>query len=130
MSETWLQNRSRRFSDDERTHILFRFLAWSCHHDGSWHSCLYSAGMIFFMFSHKVENLITRTGVIYRFIIWIGSLSFGIYLIHRYFVSFLANRLPTDSWLLQWTLALFLTTVLIQILRKLLPTKYYKSLGI
>lgn len=91
---------------------------------------IYSAGMIFLMFSHKVENLITRTGVIYRFIIWIGRFSFGIYLIHRYFVSFLANRLPLDSWLLQWTLALFLTIVLIQILRKLLPTKYHKYLGI
>ena len=91
---------------------------------------IYSAGMIFLMFSNKMETLISRTGVIYRFIIWIGSLSFGIYLIHRYFVSFLANILTIDSWLLQWAIALFLTIVLIQILRKLLPTKYHKYLGI
>ena len=93
-------------------------------------SFIYSAGMIFLMFSNKVENLIRRTGAIYRFIIWIGSLSFGIYLIHCYFISFFVKRLPIDSWLLQWSLALFLTVVFILILRKLLPTKYHKYLGI
>ena len=93
-------------------------------------SYIYSAGMIFLMFSNKVENLIRRTGAIYRFIIWIGSLSFGIYLVHCYFISFFVKRLPIDSWLLQWSLALFLTVVFILILRKLLPTKYHKYLGI
>ena len=93
-------------------------------------SFIYSAGMIFLMFSNKVENLIRRTGAIYRFIIWIGSLSFGIYLVHCYFISFFVKRLPIDSWLLQWSLALFLTVVFILILRKLFPTKYHKYLGI
>ena len=93
-------------------------------------SFIYSAGMIFLMFSNKVENLIRRTGAIYRFIIWIGSLSFGIYLIHCYFISFCVSRLPIDSWLLQWFIALFLTVVFILILRKFLPTKYHKYLGI
>ena len=93
-------------------------------------SFIYSSGMIFLMFSNKVENLIRRTGAIYRFIIWIGSLSFGIYLVHCYFISFFVKRLPIDSWLLQWSLALFLTVVFILILRKLLPTKYHKYLGI
>ena len=93
-------------------------------------SFIYSAGMIFLLFSNKVEKLIRRKGAIYRFIIWIGSLSFGIYLIHCYFISFFVKRLPIDSWLLQWSLALFLTVVFILILRKLLPTKYHKYLGI
>ena len=93
-------------------------------------SFIYSAGMIFLLFSNKVENLIRRTGAIYRFIIWIGSLSFGIYLVHCYFISFFVKRLPIDSWLLQWSLALFLTVVFILIIRKLLPTKYHKYLGI
>ena len=93
-------------------------------------SFIYSTGMIFLMFSNKMEQLLSQTGVIYRFIIWVGSLSFGIYLIHRYFVSFLAKRLPIDSWLLQWALSLFLTVVFILILRELLPTKYHKYLGI
>lgn len=93
-------------------------------------SYIYSAGMIFLMFSNKVEKLVSRTGIIYRLFIWIGSLSFSIYLIHRYFVSFLAKRLTIDSWLLQWSIALSLTVVFILILRKLLPTKYQKYLGI
>ena len=93
-------------------------------------SFIYSAGMVFLMFASKVEELIRRTGAIYRFIIWIGSLSFGIYLIHCYFISFCVRRLPIDSWLLQWAIALFLTVVFILILRKLLPTKYHKYLGI
>ena len=93
-------------------------------------SFIYSAGMIFLMFSNKVEKLVSRTGIIYRLFIWIGSLSFSIYLIHRYFVSFLAKRLTIDSWLLQWSIALSLTVVFILIIRKLLPTKYHKYLGI
>lgn len=93
-------------------------------------SFIYSAGMVFLMFSNKMENLLSRTGIIYRFIIWIGSLSYGIYLIHCYFVNFIVNQLPIDSWLLKWTLSLFLTTVFILILRRLLPTKYHKYLGI
>lgn len=93
-------------------------------------SFIYSAGMIFLMFSNKVEKLVSRTGIIYRLFIWIGSLSFSIYLIHRYFVSFLAKRLTIDSWLLQWSIALSLTVVFILVLRKLLPTKYHKYLGI
>lgn len=87
-------------------------------------SFIYSAGMIFLMFSNKVEKLVSRTGIIYRLFIWIGSLSFSIYLIHRYFVSFLAKRLTIDTWLFQWSIALSLTVVFILILRKLLPTKY------
>ena len=93
-------------------------------------SFIYSAGMIFLTFSNKVENLIRRTGAFYRFMIWIGSLSFGIYLIHCYFISFCVRRLPIDSWLLQWSLAFSLTVVFILIIRKLLPTKYHKYLGI
>ena len=93
-------------------------------------SFIYSAGMIFLMFSNKVENLIRRTGAIYRFIIWIGSLSFGIYLIHCYFISFCVRRLHIDSWLLQWSLTLFVTVVFILILRKFFPKKFHKYLGI
>ena len=37
-------------------------------------SFIYSAGMVFLMFSSKLENLIRRTGAIYRFTTWIGTL--------------------------------------------------------
>lgn len=93
-------------------------------------SFIYSTGMIFLMFSNKMEKFLSQTGFIYKFIIWIGSLSFSIYLIHCYFVSYLVKRLPIDSWLLQWAIALFLTVAFILILRKLLPTKYHKYIGL
>lgn len=93
-------------------------------------SFIYSTGMIFLMFSNKMEKFLSQTSFIYKFIIWIGSLSFSIYLIHCYFVSYLVKRLPIDSWLLQWAIALLLTVAFILILRKLLPTKYHKYLGI
>lgn len=91
---------------------------------------LYSVGMIFLLFSNKVENLLSRTGAIYRFITWIGSLSFGIYLIHCYFVSFIIKLTPINIWLLKWALVLVLTALMIATMRKILPTKYYKYLGI
>lgn len=93
-------------------------------------SFFYSAGMVFLMFSNKMENLFSRTGIIYRFIIWLGSLSFGIYLIHCYFVSFFVKRLPIDSWLMEWVFSIFLTVVFILILQKLLPSKFHKYFGI
>lgn len=91
---------------------------------------IYSVGMIFFLFSNKVENLLSRTGIIYRFMIWIGSLSFGIYLIHCYFCSLIIKLLPFDIWLLKWAIVLLLTALMIVTMRKMLPTKYYKYLGI
>ena len=91
-------------------------------------SFIYSTGMIFLMFSNKMEKFLSQTSFI--FIIWIGSLSFSIYLIHYYFISFCVRRLPIDSWLLQWALALFLIVVFILIIRKIFPTKYHKYLDI
>ena len=91
---------------------------------------IYSAGMIFLLFSKRMENLLSHAGVCYRFIVWIGNLSFGIYLIHCYFVSFVVKRLPIDSWILRWALVLLLTALLIETIRKVLPAKCYKYIGI
>ena len=82
-------------------------------------SFIYSAGMVFLMFSSKLENLIRRTGAIYRFTTWIGTLSFGIYLIHCNFVSLIIKLLPIDIWLLKWALVLLLTALMMVTMRKI-----------
>lgn len=93
-------------------------------------SYIYSAGMVSLMFSNRIENWIRQTGLVYRFLIWIGKLSFGIYLIHCYFINYFISRLPVDSWLLKWVITLSLTVAFIMTLRKILPLKCHKYLGI
>lgn len=93
-------------------------------------SFIYSAGIVWLSFSNKVEKIICQSGIISRFVTWIGSLSFGVYLIHCYFVNYLVLRIPIDSWIQKWCLCLLLTVVFIMILRKILPLRFHKYLGI
>lgn len=93
-------------------------------------SFIYSVGMIYVLFSNKVERLICRTGVFYKIFVKIGSLSFGIYLIHCYFIHYIVGRLSIDSWFLKFVMSLMLTILFIVILQKILPPRYHKYLGI
>lgn len=93
-------------------------------------SYIYSAGMVFLLFSAKIETLFTRLGVVFRFLIWLGRLSFGIYLIHCYFIIFIIERLPIENWMLKCVSVLLLTILSILMLRKILPLRYHKNFGI
>lgn len=92
-------------------------------------SFIYSAGIVYLLFSNKVERLICKTGIIYKIFVKIGSLSFGIYLIHCYLVN-LVDRFPIDSWFIKFVMTLSLTILFILILKKTVPSKYHRFLGI
>ena len=63
-------------------------------------------------------------------IVWIGSISFGIYLMHFFVLSAIVARLPITDWALRASLTLLLTALLIVTLQKVLPKKLHKYLGI
>ena len=91
---------------------------------------IYSAGMILLLFSRKTENLLTNAGILYRCLIWIGSLSFGIYLIHCHIIGFVVKKMAIDSWSLKWGLTLLLTILFILVSKNILPLKFHKYFGI
>ena len=90
---------------------------------------IYSFGAILLLFSAKVEAIITKTSIIFKALVFVGELSFGVYLTHCYTLLFV-SRLHLDFWFLRFILTLGITIVFIVLLRRLLPTKCHKYIGI
>ena len=86
---------------------------------------LYSSVAIFLLFSQKLQNLYqTKTNLIFRTIEYIGRISFSIYLIHM-FVILLVNRyMEMHNWILNWSVILVLTILIIKMLKIFLPTRF------
>lgn len=93
-------------------------------------SFIYSAGLILLLFNRKTENFLSRNNFLFKAIVWIGSISFGIYLMHLFVLSAIVARLPISSWGLRATLTLLLTALLIVVMQKVLPKRIHKYLGI
>ncbi len=85
-------------------------------------SFLYSFGIIAIAFSSKLENLLQGKTSVERMLNYIGRISFGIYLIHCYFILIFRENLPNQwnamPWILKLSLVLLLSIVVIQIFRK------------
>lgn len=90
---------------------------------------IFSHGVILLLFSSKAENFISKGGVIFKTVVFIGELSFGIYLTHCYVLR-LVSRLQINSWFIRFSLAIGITIIFIITLRKLNSTRYHKFLGI
>ena len=93
-------------------------------------SFIYSAGLILVLFNRKTEEILSHRNVAFKAIVWIGSISFGIYLMHFFVLSAIVARLPITDWALRASLTLLLTALLIVTLQKVLPKKLHKYLGI
>lgn len=85
-------------------------------------SFLYSFGIIAIAFSSKLENLLQGKTSVERMLNYIGRISFGIYLIHCYFILIfrenLSNQWNAMPWILKFSFVLLLSIVVIQIFRK------------
>lgn len=91
-------------------------------------SFIFSFGVIWLLFSEKMETMYTDNLII-RCVNWIGSISFGVYLLHCYLII-VANRLfPGIGWIEKWTLVLSMTILLIWIARSIFPKFSVKYLG-
>lgn len=96
-------------------------------------SFLYSFGIIAIAFSSKLENLLQGKTSVERMLNYIGRISFGIYLIHCYFIFIFGATLPNQwnamPWILKFSFVLLLSIVVIQIFRKL-SKKHSAKIGL
>jgi peptidoglycan/LPS O-acetylase OafA/YrhL len=91
-------------------------------------SFIFSFGAILLLFSKTCENFYLNH--LQRFKLdRIGTISFGIYLIHLY-VLVVINKIATmDSWLLSWLLTITASVAVIKLSQKAFPTFSKKFLG-
>lgn len=93
-------------------------------------SFVFSAMMILLLFSSKTERLIRRCGLVFKFITWIGSISFGVYLSHCLWIIALSRVIHINSWLVAWVVVLACDIVFVMILKKIIPVRIAKYLGL
>lgn len=92
-------------------------------------SFLYSFALVFLLLSYDAECFFTKALVKARkLLIYLGSISFGIYLVHLHIKNHIAAR-TTDSWFLRWCITLGISVILIWLLKRYVPLKYHKYLG-
>lgn len=87
-------------------------------------SHLYSLSMILLLFSRKVEVLFERISDSWlcRGVVYIGSVSFGVYLIHCFFISLVKKFVEVDwGWFSLSVIVLFLSIGFIYIVKKIFP---------
>lgn len=89
---------------------------------------IYSAGVIMIIFSTQAETCFQENRAT-KCILWIGEVSFGIYLLHMYVRFALGYIVQTDSWLFSWLLTITLSSAIIIAAKRIVPsqtlTKYF-----
>lgn len=91
-------------------------------------SFIYSAGVIMLLLTPKMKSMY-KSNKLTSTISYIGSISFGIYLIHYFVIRITNFMLPVKSWALSWLIVIMITSISIMISRKILPQKIHKYLG-
>lgn len=91
-------------------------------------SFIFSAGIIWLLFSRKIENRYIDN-LFFNAMSWIGGISFGIYLLHCYIIIAVSRLLPSINWIENWTIVLSLTILVIWCVKSIIPNFSKKYLG-
>lgn len=91
-------------------------------------SHIYSFAIIMVLFSSKIQSLFCNKGL-NRLITYIGSISFGIYLIHIFYITILKYILSHAGWFILFCCTLLLTVMSIYLVRKIIPSSVLKFIG-
>lgn len=89
---------------------------------------IYSIGVVMLILSPKVKTAY-NSNKITSIIVYIGNISFGVYLIHCFVIKGVTYVLPEHSWVLSWLLAVILSLIVVAMARKILPHGLNKYLG-
>ena len=89
-------------------------------------SFIFSLGIILIALSNKTQNKF-NSSVVTHTIAWLGTISFGIYLIHMYFVAIFKTIIESDNWLITWCISTVSTVILILIMLQFLPHSTLKK---
>ena len=93
-------------------------------------SWIYSFGMILLLFSEKTERIINNNTIMFRIIVKIGEMSFGIYLTHMYF-KMIGNHILHDlGWLPSFLILTLCSVLFVAAIKVLIPSKYHRILGL
>lgn len=90
-------------------------------------SFLYSISVILILLSNNAQKLY-KSNFLTKTIEKIGNISFGIYLIHCYFLTYIIPYFSLNSWGSRWLMALMLSIVFIFIAKKVVPRKIATNL--
>jgi surface polysaccharide O-acyltransferase-like enzyme len=96
-------------------------------------SFVFSLGAVLFLMSAKVEHVVEKCqNRLFRLLQYIGSVSFIVYLIHCYAISWVLphSGVINDFWLTRWLLVLISTLLGVQLMKRLVPTKLKYFFGI
>jgi peptidoglycan/LPS O-acetylase OafA/YrhL len=89
---------------------------------------IYSFGIVLFILHPKVEASY-KENTLTNLIVYVGKISFGIYLIHCYMIPVVDKLTTIDIWFLRWIIVSLITIIVIAIVRKFFPRNICKYIG-
>ncbi len=89
---------------------------------------VFSFSAIMVLFNERTQRYIESDKLWYKILVYIGELSFGIYLIHKYFLDYLIAPYINDTFL-RTIITLFASIAIITLIKKIVPTPISKVLG-
>lgn len=89
---------------------------------------IYSCATILVLFNNRVQTALTSKLMAYRAFLYLGKISFGMYLIHKYFLDYLVGPVVNDT-LIRTIFVIALSTAFITLFRRIAPKFAKKYLG-
>ena len=91
---------------------------------------LYSCGLIMVIFNDDVKGFFENysQSKLYKALLYIGEISFGIYLTHKYFLDYLVSRI-VDDMLIRAAITTILTIIFISLVKIIIPKFANNYLG-
>ncbi len=86
-------------------------------------SFIFSFGVILIALFPKVSAMYSKN-TLTNIIAKIGSISFGIYLIHCFVIQLISHIISLNNWVILWFIVLIATSLIIIIANKILPYKF------
>ncbi len=93
-------------------------------------SWIYSAGAVLLLFSKKIEVLVNKQSRVYNALVYLGKISFAVYLTHVYFLMVRKTIIPTNNWIVSFVLVAIVISLFVVVIKKLLPTSLWRLLGL
>lgn len=89
---------------------------------------VYSFSAIMVLFNEKTQRYIESDKFWFKSLVHVGKLSFGIYLIHKYFLDFFIVPYVNDTFI-RTLITLFASVTIITLIKKITPTPVSRALG-
>lgn len=85
---------------------------------------IYSSIVLFIVFAKQIQNFYeSKKNIIFQIIEYIGKLSFGIYLIHCYLITFISKFIDSWNWGIKCLMTIILSIAFIEFIKLILPNK-------